>query len=641
MTALDNTKGIANKILLLHHPLFNCFHLKDFNKWSGEIFDKCPLILHGHVHFDNALGLNTPSASCISIGANAVYTHEGFIGFQFIKVCFTKDRTDIRLWPYKLETRDQIVFLPDATRWKGQKGRDYYDIRAYVTGAGHEKENLSLAPLQIPAPYREWVLQFHSQMDTWKLDPNGKALHVPLPEVYIPIETANPFYKPKEGDERVNALKGGVPGIEIEDEAEGAEKDDKQKEPPFIDIEKLMGRKNCLLLQGTAGMGKTTLIKHLAHTIIQGIGEGLLSGYLPIAILLKDLWPIYERELPGHNAGTAMTFETLLISYFKAHTPGLTPEVVEQYCIRDRAFFLIDGLDEVPAPLRGGIVEMMAVYRLKHPDNRYLLTGRPHGIDSAVRKHFGSYLHRIELLDDAKIKEFIKKWFRIVSGQAVGAAAATAGEMIADIEGNEYVTIFTQNPLLLTAVCILYQDNKRLPDQRADLYTRIVDNLLHRRFHHLPPEKSTGIEQYLKSLAFHMQERNLKKIDVGEARELLKANFPAANETPRAYNERLHDFFEEIEPRCGLLKRGGEGELEFFHLTFQEFLAARHMQYAEIDYKQYLEKPWWEETILLYTGLFENDYKDKANRLVKEILTYPHNDERCLRRLWLLGSKAL
>lgn len=69
-----------------------------------------------------------------------------------------------------------------------------------------EKETISLAPLHIPAGYREWVLQFHSKMDTGKLDPNGKALHVPLPEVFIPIETANPFYKPKEG--RLTDLQG-------------------------------------------------------------------------------------------------------------------------------------------------------------------------------------------------------------------------------------------------------------------------------------------------------------------------------------------------------------------------------------------------------------------------------------------------
>lgn len=624
VTALDKSKDTANKIVLLHHPLFNCFELKDYNKWSGEIFEKCPLILHGHVHFDNALGLNTPSASCIAIGANAVYTHDGCIGFQFLRVSFDKDRTTVRVWPYKLETREQINFLADTTRWKGQKGKAYYDIATQVSGM--EKENISLAPLQIPAQYRDWVLRFHSKMDTGQLDPNAKALHVPLPEVYIPIETANPFYKPKEGKLM---------------EAGRAKKNAEPKEPPFIDIEKLLGRKDCVLLQGPAGMGKTTLIKHLAYTITQGIGEVSLAGYLPVVVLLKDLWPLYDiHEKESGGTGAALTFQTLLASYLEKHVVGLTPVEVEHYCSRERALFLIDGLDEVPAHLRGNIVEMLSIFRLKHKNNRFLLTGRPHGIDAGVREHFGADLHRIEPLDNAKVEVFIKKWFTIVSGQAAGLAETTSGEMIADVRSNEYVVVFTENPLLLTAVCILYQDNKRLPDQRADLYNRVVANLLYRRFHHLLPEQSAGIEQYLKLLAFRMQERNLKKIDVGEARDMLKEVFPAGK-LPQQYNGDIHIFFEEIEPRCGLLKRGGEGELEFFHLTFQEFLAARHLQYTEIDYKQYLEKPWWEETILLYTGLFEREYKDKANRLADEIMDYFHKDKRCLRRLWLLRAKAL
>ncbi|NIM14242.1 MAG: SUMF1/EgtB/PvdO family nonheme iron enzyme, partial [Candidatus Aminicenantes bacterium] len=139
------------------------------------------------------------------------------------------------------------------------------------------------------------------------------------------------------------------------------------------------------------------------------------------------------------------------------------------------------------------------------------------------------------------------------------------------------------------------------------------------------------------------QERNLKIIETGAAKELLKEVFkPQDDETTPAYNRRIHDLFEEIEPRCGLLNRRGQGEIEFFHLTFQEFLAARHMFYTEIDYKQFLEKGWWEETLLLYAGLINREWKDKANRMVNEILTHPPGeDETGNRRIWLMGCKAL
>jgi predicted NACHT family NTPase len=343
---------------------------------------------------------------------------------------------------------------------------------------------------------------------------------------------------------------------------------------------------------------------------------------------------------PGRRGQSA--FQSLLKDYLETKVPGLNYEVVERFLTRDRALFLLDGLDEVPEQLRRGLVEVIAGFRLENKNNRFLLTGRPHGIDAAAIQYFGEFLRDIEPLDNEKVMVFVSNWFRVVSGQAVGLADMTAAEMIGDIRANPHVSVFTGNPLLLTAVCILYQDKKRLPDQRAELYCRIVDNLISRRFHQvMDPGKASRIEDFLKLLAFHMQERNIKSIDVGEAKQLLKKIFPPSEEAPPQYNRGIDNLFEEIEPRCGLLKRPGEGVVEFLHLTFQEFLAARHMLYMDLDYRQFLEKQWWEEVILLYTGLVNREWKDRANLMVKEILNRAHDDVNILRRLWLLGAKAL
>jgi hypothetical protein len=70
--------------------------------------------------------------------------------------------------------------------------------------------------------------------------------------------------------------------------------------------------------------------------------------------------------------------------------------------------------------------------------------------------------------------------------------------MIADVKNHRHISVFTENPLLLTAVCILYQDGKRLPEQRADLYDRVVGNLLYKRFQDgADPYKAGRIEECL------------------------------------------------------------------------------------------------------------------------------------------------
>jgi formylglycine-generating enzyme required for sulfatase activity/energy-coupling factor transporter ATP-binding protein EcfA2 len=623
--------ALPHRVILMHHPLTNWLEERDTQKWSGEVFNKCGLILHGHMHVDSALSFSTPSDSCLSIGANATYTHDGYIGFQFIKVQFLEKRVKVRVCPYKLEELDRVVFLPNTGRWVGQKGKPCFELETRGTCRGDEED---LRPLQIPLQYREWLVQFHSGMDIEQLDPNARAYHVPLPEVYIPIETSNPFHQPKDQRMMKERDKKGM--------LEGLEKSDESKEPQYIDIEELLGRKACILLRGPAGTGKTTLVKHLAYTVTHGQGPVTLCDYLPIVVFLKDLWPIYKNRLPVKETGTGITFPSLLKIYLETKVPALNPGLVEQYMSRDRALFLLDGLDEVPEQFRRGLVEVIAGFRLENKNNRFLLTGRPHGIDAGVIQHFGAFLRDIEALDDKKIKTFISNWFRVVSGQAVGLADMTAAEMIGDIRDNPHVSVFTGNPLLLTAVCILYQDKKRLPDQRAELYCRIVDNLIGRRFHHImDTEKATRIDDFLKLLAFYMQEKNIKSIDIGEAKQLLKNIFPGTDETPVQCNRRIDNLFEEIEPRCGLLKRPGEGEVEFLHLTFQEFLAGRHMLYMELDYQPFLTNKWWKETLLLYIGLVNRERKGRANRMVKEILSGTHQDVQNRYRLWLLGAKAL
>ena len=78
-------------------------------------------------------------------------------------------------------------------------------------------------------------------MSIEELARRGEVITVSLPGVYISLETANPFYKIEE-----------------------SEKEHETKESATIDIEELLGRLDYILLRGQAGMGKTTLIKHLA-----------------------------------------------------------------------------------------------------------------------------------------------------------------------------------------------------------------------------------------------------------------------------------------------------------------------------------------------------------------------------------------
>jgi formylglycine-generating enzyme required for sulfatase activity/predicted MPP superfamily phosphohydrolase/energy-coupling factor transporter ATP-binding protein EcfA2 len=629
-----------NKIILMHHPLFDWLEERDTCKCRGEIFNRCALVLHGHRHVDDQLVLKGPSGPCICLGANASYTKDknGFIGFQSIEVEFRQRGAEVTVWPYRLDSRTRVKFVPDTHRRDDQEGKPFFVLKTYEDDAAGIEPTI---PLEIPKEYKDWVRQFHSKMDIDLLARKGEAVTVDLPELYIPIETRSPFYKPDEEEHK----KSKSDKYLLESTAEPRTgKEPETKEPPSIDIEVLMGREKCILLRGGAGTGKTTLIKHLAYTVSHDMGHSSLKGYLPVMVFLKDLWLIYREEL--QKTDKKSIFEELLSLYLEKDKCQLKWETVSHYLDRQKALFLIDGLDEVPQHLREDLVDIIARFQFQYNRNRFLLTGRPHGITGQAMTRFGADLHDIEPLDEPKIDDFIKKWFRAIMGRAAGLGEVTAEGMISDIRQHEHISAFTQNPLLLTAVCILYQDGKRIPEQRADLYNRIIGNLVHRRFNDPNhPGRENEILEFLMALAFEAQRNNRKTIEITDVLEILRNIFPKKpGERQSHYQQCILELFNEIEPRCGLFDCVGSDEIQFIHLTFQEFLAAKYMVYENIDWQPFLEKEWWEETLLLYTGFMSLDRKRTGNDIVETILKTKareeKNEKKC-RRLQILGARAI
>jgi hypothetical protein len=62
----------------------------------------------------------------------------------------------------------------------------------------------------------------------------------------------------------------------------------------------------------------------------------------------------------------------------------------------------------------------------------------------------------------------------------------TADEMIEHVRAQRGLDELAANPLLLSSMCIIYDEGKRLPQDKYELYDRIVDTVLHKRY---PPVK--------------------------------------------------------------------------------------------------------------------------------------------------------
>ncbi len=630
--ALNKADEDSFKILLIHHP-FSWINPGEFRKYENQLTSHCRLILHGHNHQDTAECHILPTHSFIRICANASYTDhqtDGFLGFHFIELnCDDHQFPEVTIWPYIWETRSIARFAPDFNRHKGQQGPSYCLTTKVANISGEAVEHSQNVIERIPEEYIDWIDLNHSNISFEALSKKGEVFLVKLKGIYISLETKNPFHKPDK--DRSGSKRKKSKTDELVDSLE---------EKSSIDIEDLIGKKAVILLQGSAGSGKTTLIKHLAYSILHTKTPADLHDYLPILIFLRDVWPIYVEE--KQKSGGNVDFRSILEKYLLKSK--LSMDIVENFASRHRALFLMDGLDEVPAEIRDEFTDLIKDFQFKHRENRFMISGREHGLNGRILTYYRSDLSEIDPLTPDKVQEFIRKWFQTVFSQTDGTVKVTADDLIHDTEQHDHIQEFTRNPLLLTAVCILYLDSRRIPDQRAELYDRIVDNLLYRRFHGNPKIPELLVRDFLAELAFDMQQKNLLTIDTGDAKEILKRVIKQQeNEDPRQYNRRIASLFDEIEPHCGLFRRVSDMEIGWIHKTFREYFTAKYMIDYETDYQPFLTNEDWEETTFLYTGLLSLHSRERSNRMVDKLIDvgYTESDEHQRWKIWTRAGRAL
>ena len=212
-----------------------------------------------------------------------------------------------------------------------------------------------------------------------------------------------------------------------------------------------------------------------------------------------------------------------------------------------------------------------------------LLTSRPYGLRESDARRLS--LRHAPLGDmDGPLRELlVRRWFHCLLDRPE-AAERMARQMLEHIAQRPDLQPLTVNPMLLTSMCILYQQGGRLPQHRHDLYDRIVDNVLFNRF---PDDREVidPVRNRLAVVAYGMHTGE----GLGEQRTTPQAEATYAeidrliqnyqDQTP--YSEAGYtgavQAREQLLSRTGLLLPQGEQRAGFYHLTLQDFLAAQRL----------------------------------------------------------------
>ncbi|WP_413261508.1 NACHT C-terminal helical domain 2-containing protein [Floridanema flaviceps] len=379
----------------------------------------------------------------------------------------------------------------------------------------------------------------------------------------------------------------------------------KEKQVPGLEAVEKYSK---LMILGKPGAGKTTFLKYLA---IQSIEGKFKAELVPIFITLKDF--------------AEATNKPRLLEYISQQLVNceVTDNQVVEIFQNNKALVLLDGLDEVREEDSQRVLKEIRGFSDQFRNNRFVMTCR-----IAAKEYTFEKFSEVEVadFDDEQIATFAKNWFN--------NKAVKAENFLKRIEENWRINQLATNPLLLTLLCLVFEESGHFPPNRSLLYEEGIDALLKKW------DAKRGIyrDQVYEKLSVQRKEDLLSKIALNTFErsdyffkqkvaeqyiiEYIR-NLPDASTDPETLQLDSEKVLKSIEAQHGLLVERAKGIYSFSHLTFHEYFTAREFitveQSSEVALKslvsQMREKR-WREVFLLAVEMSPN--ADRLLLLMKE-----------------------
>ncbi len=366
-----------------------------------------------------------------------------------------------------------------------------------------------------------------------------------------------------------------------------------------------------LIILGKPGAGKTTFLKHLAIQCNQGKFE---ADRLPIFVTLKDF-----AELPDQPSLLEYIVLRDLSNYCSEGAETIAFSVLTRVLDQGQALILLDGLDEVRADDHDRILREIREFSEQFHDNHFVITCRIAAWEYTFEK-----FTEVEVadFDEAQIAAFAAKWF---SQKVVRPVA-----FLRSLQQHPKIHQLAVSPLLLTLLCLSFEESGEFPASLSELYKEGIDALLKKWdakrgiqrdqvYRKLSLQHKQDLLSHIALVSFKNQEYFFKQSVVEDYISEYISDLPDAQTDPEALQLDSEAVLRSIEAQHGLLVERAKGIYSFSHLTFQEYFAARemvfnapHLDQAIHDLLEHLFEPRWREVFLLTTEMLRD-----ASRLIK------------------------
>jgi len=389
-------------------------------------------------------------------------------------------------------------------------------------------------------------------------------------------------------------------------------------------------------IQAKGGMGKTTLLRHIALIYGQRKQRRYHAPKLiPVLLRLRDWSDKLTQEKPPSLPKLINEFHVPSLSNNQPLTPP--HQWAEELLKNGSALVMFDGFDEVPEGKRHQVSRWLSAQLQEYPQSVFIITSRPAAFKDYVaqRPAIPIFVNKFNLKQQA---QFIQRWYVCQERscrrekqirRAKEVARERADSLITQLrQRKEELGHMAENPLLLNMLTTFHRFDPavELPGQRIELYRGICklqleDRPKARLIRMLSPfVKSQAI---LQALALAMVKNNRLKVP---RQGLL--TFLSQQSILQAEEVDGEDWLKQIVEISELLVEREPGEYEFPHASFQGFFAAAQLAKADgakeiQDNSRLVLQNWngavWRETVLLYTAQLTPKLLDQVIRRACEL----------------------
>lgn len=380
-------------------------------------------------------------------------------------------------------------------------------------------------------------------------------------------------------------------------------------------------------LVGAPGGGKTVFLTRIAADIANAcLGRPVRleseldldclrrhSGNLPVPVVLEATRVARSRKLDVAALLGAMADE------FAARGGDRPPLADLERGLKDgRYLLLIDALDEVAdSEERTRLLHLLKgiAAPLVFPRTRFVITTRSARYTGRLR--FGPQLETVEVapLGTGQVSQLCARWARYRQRdeeyeKVLMTAVSGLAEQVASTDEDQALT---ENPLMLTAICMVFERYRSLPDDRGRLCELLIDDLCRSRnsedVEHNWRLDDAMKKDLLQRIALGMQREGAQRWPVGRALTLIRGLLPKDEKLPE---KRAKKYLDWTADHTGLLRfeqaEEGEEQIRFWHRLFREYLCASRVAQEDDKVSEKIDRLWadgrladpfWEDVIRL------------------------------------------